>query len=74
MYARVHFSIVGAAALVEARLAAMFVAKFGDRYRSNVALGVRAGSRPGVIARGAVATTYAVLFSLIFLAFNGGDW
>ena len=57
-----------------ALVARVDVAKFGDRYRPNVALGVRAGSRPGVIATGAVATTYAVLFSLIFLSFNGGDW
>ena len=53
-----------------ALVARIDVAKFGGRYQPNLALGVRAGSKPGVIGAGALAATYGVFLILFGLAWN----
>ena len=53
-----------------ALVARVDVAKFGNRYQPNVALGVRAGSKPAVIATGAILTTYALLLTVFLLSWD----
>lgn len=57
-----------------ALVARVDVERFGARYQPNVALGVRAGSKPAAIGTGALMATYAVLLSIVVVAFGGGDW